>query len=212
MKTIRNVFVTALALAAASFGLFEWWSLDLRWRPHEISKDQAEITKILEGSGWVSPGLTGPKLYVVAYRASPQSQRLITDVLPALQKAAVDTRVIMIARADLNGAALSTANERSTVAELWVNRRWALFQNWMAAPADNWAATGLPPADGDVARSAVVAASQEVVDKLTPLLQENGIRFAYPVLIWWNKDGKMEGCACTDPRQDRYVLKDLGAE
>lgn len=212
LKAIRNIFLIALLLVAGGGGLFEWWNLDLRWRPHEITHDQTEITKILEGSGWVSPGLTGPKLYVIAYRDSPESQRFISEDFPALQKAAVDTRVIMVSRGDLNGASRSTPNERSTVAELWVNRRWSLFQSWMAAEADNWPAPGLPGADNDVARSAVVEASQAVVDRLTPLLQENGVVFNYPVLVWWNKDGKMEGGACTDTRQDRYVLKDLAAE
>ncbi len=211
LKTLRNLFVTGLILVVAGGGLYEWWNLVARWKPHEITSHQSEITKILEGSGWVSPGLTGPKLYMIAYRASPESQRFIQADFPALQKASVDTRVIMVARADLNGAANSTASERATVAELWVNRSWALFQRWLAAPVDNWTASGLPPADGDVARSAVVDAGQAALDKLTPLLKDNGISLAYPILVWWTKDGKMEGCACTDPRNDPFVLKDLGA-
>jgi hypothetical protein len=211
LKTIRNLFVTGLVLVLVGGGLYAWWSLDGRWRPHPITNHGPEISKILEGSGWVSPGLTGPKLYMIAYRASPESQRFIDADFPALQKAGVDTRVIMIARPDLDGAVLSTANERATVAELWVNRRWAFYEKWMAAPVDNWTAPGAPPADGDVARTAVVEAGREAIDQLTPLLKDNGIAFAYPNLIWWTKDGKMEGCACTDPHQDRFVLKALGA-
>jgi hypothetical protein len=67
MKAIRNGFLTLVVLAVIGGGLFEWWNLDLRWRPHAITRNQAEITKILEGSGWVSPGLKGPKLYVITY-------------------------------------------------------------------------------------------------------------------------------------------------
>ena len=211
MKAIRNLFVTAFVLVLIGGGLFEWWNLDVRWRPHEIAKNQAEIGKILEGSGWVSPHLTGPKLYMIAYRGSAESQRFINADFPVLHNAQVDTRVIMIARADENGASRSTASERSTVAELWVNRSWALFQKWIAASPDDWTAAGLPQADGDVARSAVVEVGQAALDKLTPLLRDNGISGGYPTLVWWSKDGKMQGCACTDPRGDRFVLKDLGA-
>jgi hypothetical protein len=211
LRAIRNLFLLVVIVALAGGGFYEWWNLDLRWRPHEITKDQAEIGKILEGSGWVSPHLNGPKLYMIAYRANPASQRFIATDFPALHDAKVDTRVIMVARPDENGAPKSTAPERSTVAELWVNRSWALFQKWMAASPDDWTAAGIPPADGDVARSAVVEVGPDAIDKLTPLLKDNGVGFDYPLLVWWTKDGKMEACACTDEHQDRYVLKDLGA-
>jgi hypothetical protein len=192
-------------------GLYLWWNLDLRWRPHEITKNQAEIARILDGSGWVSPGGSGPKLYLIAYRDCDACARYEASELPALQKAGVDTRVIMIARPDLNGLAKSTPAERSTVAELWVNRKWDLLQRWTAAPAGAWTAAGIPAADGDVARSAVVEAGRDMVDKLTPLIKANGIAFAYPTLVWWSKDGKMEGCACGASQSWRRVRLDLGA-
>ena len=34
-------------------GLYGWWSLDLRWRPHTITKHQDQIAQLLEQSGWV---------------------------------------------------------------------------------------------------------------------------------------------------------------
>ena len=210
LRTLRNLLLTVLLLAAVGGGLYVYWNIAIRWRPHEVTRDQAEIAKILEASGWVSPHAAGPKLYVIAYRDSVPGQRFIGANFAALHKASVDTRVIMVARPDVNGAAKSTAAERSTVAELWVNRSWALFQKWMAAPSDAWTAAGLPPADGDVARSAVVEVGQAAIDKITPLLKDNGVDIAYPVLVWWTKDGKMEACACTDIHQDKYVLKDLG--
>jgi hypothetical protein len=210
MKAIRNLFVLALAFVLVGGGLYEWWNLIGRWQPHPITSHEAEITKLLESSDWVSPGLTGPKLYMIAYRGAP-ADRVIDADFPALQKAGVDTRVIMIARADAGGSVNSTAAERSTVAELWINRRWALLQKWLGVPADAWSAPGVPPADGDVARTAVVEVGQAAIDKLTPMLKDNGVAFTYPTLIWWSKDGKMKACTCTDPHQDKYVLKDLGA-
>ena len=211
LKAIRNLVLLIVIFGLIGGGLYEWWNLIGRWQPHEIKNHQAEITKLLESADWVSPGLTGPKLYMIAYRTDPASQRFIETDFPALHGASVDTRVIMVARPDENGAPKSTAPERATVAELWVNRSWALFQKWIAASPDDWTATGIPPADGDVARSAVVEVGPDAIDKLTPLLKDNGIGFDYPLLVWWTKDGKMEACACTDARQDKSVLKDLGA-
>jgi hypothetical protein len=211
MKTLRLWAVTILFLGLVGGGLYLWWRMDLRWRPHEITKHQDEIGKILEGSGWVSPGLTGPKLYMVSYRACADCTRFEETQFPELQKDGVDTRVIAVARADVNGASKSTAAERSTVAELWVNRNWGLYQRWMAVSPDTWAAPGVPKADGDVARGAVVEVGRMSIERLTPLLKDNGINLAYPVLIWWTKDGKMMGCACERAETYQYVRKDLKA-
>ena len=208
MKTLRLWAVTILVLGVVGGGLYLWWRMDLRWRPHEITKHQDEIGKILDGSGWVSPGLTGPKLYVIVYRDCADCARFEETQFPDLQKAGVDTRVIAIARADVNGAAKSTAAERAAVAELWVNRNWGLFQRWMA---ENQVLSGVPHADGDVARSAVVEVGRMTVERLTPLLRDNGIKAAYPTLIWWTKDGKMKGCACERAETFQYVRKDLTA-
>jgi hypothetical protein len=210
LRAIRNIFILLILVGLAGAGLYGWWDLDLRWRPHEITHDQAEIGKLLDRSDWVSPGAHGgPKLYLVTYRGSAEGQRFIDETLPALQKAGADTRVIMIARADDNGASRSTPAERSTVAELWMNRRWSLFTQWMAAEPDTWAATGIAPADDDVARAAVVEVGRDAADKLQTLLRDSGVRFDYPVVIWWTKDGKLMALTGGDPHGDRYVLKDL---
>ena len=203
--------ITALLVVAVIAGLYGWWRIDLRWRPHDITKNQAEITKILETSGWVSPGLPGPKLYMVGFRSCPDCLRFKLEQWPKLQAAQVDTRLIEVARPDLNGVSQSTPAERSTVAELWVNRSWALSQRWDETPIDGWTADGIIPADGDTARTAVVDAGRDMVMKLRPLLKENGITFAYPLLIWWTQDGKMRGCACEKAEAQGYALKDLGA-
>jgi hypothetical protein len=73
------------------------WDLDWRWRPHTITKHQAEISETLSQAGWVSPHLTGPKVYVIVYRDCDACTRLEQDLFPKLQAADVDTRVIMIA-------------------------------------------------------------------------------------------------------------------
>ena len=41
-------------------------------------------------------------------------------------------------------------------------------------------------------------------------LKDNGIKFAYPTLIWWNAKGEMRGCACERRETYRFVRKELG--
>ncbi|MBV9993626.1 MAG: hypothetical protein JO127_00305 [Caulobacteraceae bacterium] len=198
-------------IGAAGVILFAFWDLDWRWRPHTITKHQQEIAQILAQAGWVSPRLTGPTLYMVSFRACPDCIRFERESLPKLQAASVDTRVIMVALRDRNGQARSTPAERATVAELWINRSWKLFQQWSQGAPEAWTAAGLAPADGDAARMAVVEASRSLTERLAPLLQDNGIRFAYPTLVWWTKDGRMRGCACESAKSYRYVEQELGA-
>ncbi len=203
--------IAFLVLAVLAAGAYGYWNFELRWRPKTVTKHQAEIAKILQESGWVSPGLTGPKLYMVSYRDCPECVRFKAEAFPALHKAGVDTRVIEIARADENGAPKSTPVERATVAELWVNRSWALAQRWNATPVAAWTAPGVKPADGDIARTAVIEAGRANVEKLAPLLKDNGVGSGWPLMVWWTKDGQMRACACEAPQTNRIVRKDLGA-
>jgi hypothetical protein len=211
MKSFRIWAVVGLILAIVGAGGWAWWNYDLRWRPKVVDKHQREIVRILESSGWSSPGLRGKRLYMVAWRGSPTSQRFAAAAFPKLHAAGVDTRVIVIARPDLNGQAQSTAAERATVAQIWLTHDWRLMQTWTAAPPNAWRAPGIPPADGDMARTAVVEAGRRMVDDLRPLLRDNGIRFAYPVLVWWDNEGRMRACACDNPKSYSHVLSELGA-
>ncbi len=188
-----------------------WWDIDVRWRPHDLTKDPAQITALLQAAGWVSSGGGANKLYVVGVRDCLGCERIERSDFAALQKAGVDIRVIMIAPPDVNGKAVASPAERATVAELWVNRRWALYQAWMAATPTGWAAPGVPPADGDAARTAVVQASRDLADKLTPLLRENGVPLTWPLVIWQSKDGTLEAAAGDAPKTWTYMRKDLGA-
>ena len=203
-----------LILLVVGAGLYGWWSLDLRWRPHTVTKNQAEIAALLERSGWVSPGLKGPKLYEISFRTCPDCVRLRLNEFPKYHKAGVDTRVILVARRDYNGVSKSTPQERSTVAELWINRSWRLLEQWEDTPPDAWTAKGLIVADNDTARSAVVEASRSLVEQLQPMLAKNGVDndgFRYPTLIWWDQKGRMRACACEKPQTYRFVRKELGA-
>jgi hypothetical protein len=199
-----------LVLAVAAFGLFAWWNYDLRWRPKTIAKNSAEIGRLLQSSGWVSPGIKGRPLYMISFRTCPDCIRFKTQEFPKLQAAGVDTRVIEIARRDVNGLSKSTPIERSTVAQLWLTRDWKLFEAWDSVPPDAWKGIGVPPADGDLARTAVVESGRSLVDRMQALLKPNGIALRYPTLIWWDKDGRMRGCACESPQTYRFVEHELG--
>jgi len=208
-----RVWAILIGVLVVVFGaLYLWWDLDVRWRPHVIKAHQADIAKLLDGAGWVSPKLNGPKLYVIATRDCAPCDAFEQSQFPLLQKAGVDTRVIMIAPPDVNGAPKSTPAERSTVAELWVNRSWGLFQTWTSVAPAAWTAPHIPPADGDVGRTAVIAAGRDLVDQLRPLLNANGVKSGYPTLIWWAKDGSLNGCVCQVSQTYKYVRKDLGAD
>ena len=203
---------SSLILAAAVVIAGGWavWNYDLRWRPKTIVRHQAEISALLEGSGWVAPGLAGKKLYMVSFRTCPDCLRFKAEEFPKLHAAQVDTRVIEIARADVNGLAKSTPTERATIAQLWLFRDWTLLERWEAVPAAAWTAPGIPPADGDMARTAVVESGRTLVTRLKPLLKDNGVKFAYPLLVWWNDKGEMRACACEKRETYRFVRKELG--
>jgi hypothetical protein len=211
MKNLGRWLIAVAVLVALGAGAFAYWNHELRWRPKSITRNQVEIARILENSGWVSPGLKGPRLYMVSFRTCPDCVRFKAREYPGLHKAGVDTRLIEIARADRNGLAKSTPAERATVAELWLNRSWALSERWDATPVEAWTAPGLKPADGDTARTAVIEAGRKTVEDLRPLLKANGVNFAYPLLVWWTKDGQMKACACERRETYRFVRKDLGA-
>jgi hypothetical protein len=200
-----------LALVVVAVGVWVVWNHNLRWRPKTIGRNQAEIAQLLQQAGWVSPGLKGRPLYMVSFRTCPDCLRFKREAFPRLHAAGVDTRVIEIARRDVNGLPKSTPIERATVAQLWLTRDWKLAQAWEAVPADAWKAPGIPPADGDLARTAVVESGRNLVDRLRVLLRPNGIDLRYPTLIWWDADGRMRGCACEKPESYGYVLQELGA-
>lgn len=200
MRAIRRIFLSIVLLAVAAGALWAWWAIDLRWRPKTITRNADEISKLLKTSGWVSPGRSGAILYVLRPAECPACAGFEAASLPDLLKDGVDTRFVTFAEDDENGRARSTEAERSTIAELWVNRNWRLFQQWTQAAPGSWTAQGVPAADGDVARSAVIEAGRDAVARITPLLGKNGVPGRYPIFVWWTPDGKMEACACAAPQ------------
>lgn len=209
MKTFRVWAALAFVLVFAVGGGWAFWTYEMRWWPTTIVRHQVEIVRILESAGWASPGLKGKRLYMISYADCAACARYQAEEFSGLRAKDVDTRVIVTARRDENGRALSTPVERATVAQVWLTHDWKLLQAWQAAPG-TWTGKGVPTADGDMARDAVVEASRKMVDDLKPLLKTNGLKFGYPMLVWWDEKGQMRACACDTPRSYRYVRKELG--
>ncbi len=182
-----------------------------RFQPVTIDRNQAEIQRLLDQSSWVSSGSGDQAVYVVGFRDSAPTLTYLQTEAAKLQAGGADVRVLMFARADREGAALSTPAERATIAELWLNRDWDLYRRWIATPANDWSAEDLAPADGNLARSAVVEASRQFTERLGGLLREAGVRQDWPLVIWRDREGFLKACACSDDRSWAFIRDDLGA-
>ncbi|HTI68099.1 MAG TPA: hypothetical protein VL460_11195 [Caulobacteraceae bacterium] len=205
--TRRGLAIAAVAVLVVAAAAYGWCRADLRWRPRTLKVHEAEIAALVETAGWVSPGETsGRVLYLVGFRSCPDCIRFEREQFPLLRAAHVDTRVILYPR-----RSVSDAPERAGVAELWKTRSWATWERWSAVTPAAWTAAGIPPADTDPERAALVEKSRKLVDALGPLLADNGVRIAFPTLIWRDAKGRLRGCACERPVTYKYVRKELGA-
>ncbi len=189
MHRLRRWFVFIVMLAVIGGAMWLWWQVDLRGDPHTVKKDQASLASALQRAGWVSPHINGKIVYVLVTGECPACGKFETGALEALQAHGVDTRVIVIAPADVNGKAMSTAADRAAVAEFWIDRDFNLYKRWRAPSPTTMA--GVAPADGDAARTAVVEAARTSAATIQDLLKQNGIAFGYPMAIWTNKAGDM---------------------
>ena len=196
----------------AAGGYWAYWNFYERFRPVTVAKNQTEIQRLLDESDWVSPGRSGPPLWIISFRDCTDCTAYQRDEFPKLAAANIDTRVIVFARPDHEGLQESTPAERATIAELWISRDWSLYAKWMATPHKDWTADGLKPADHDFARNAVVNATRDYVGQMAPLLKGAGLGDTYPVLIWRDHDGFLKACACTDERSYHFIRSDLGVE
>src|SRR6478672_2934755 len=213
---MRRLFVwSALAavigLGIAIGGFWAYQHFYARFQPVTVQRNQAAIQQLLEQSSWISAGGGGEPLYIIGYRDSAAMQRYEMEEAPKLRAAGVEVRIIAFARADREGLAQSTAAERATVAELWLTRDWSLYQRWTATPVRNWTAAGIPVADGNLARGAVVEAGRNFAASLAGKLNEEGLQTRYPLIIWRDREGFMKACACSDSRSWAFIRDDLDA-
>lgn len=203
-KRLFVAFAAIVVFVAAA--LAGWWWVDLRWRPHTLSKHAAEIEALLNKAGWVGPGLSKDKvLWMISYRSCPDCIRFEDEEFPRLHNAGVDTRVIMAPRP--KG---TTPAERTGIAALWADRSWKTYETWTSMPVAAWTAEGLPSADTHPERAALVQKAHDFVQQIIPLLKDNGVDFRYPTLIWRDRQGRLRGCACEKRETYRFVRSELG--
>ena len=208
---IWSALAVVIGLALAGGGYWAYWNFYARFQPVTISRNQAEIQRLLDEASWVTGGGGGEPLYLIGYRDSASTQRYEREETEKLRAGGVEARVIVYARPDREGQVQSTPAERATVAELWLSRDWSLYQRWTATPSRNWTAAGIPVADGNLARSAVVEASRQFVTRLNDLLRDAGAPTGYPLVIWRDRDGFMKACACADSRSWAFIRDDFDA-
>ncbi len=208
---IWSALAAVIGLALAGGGYWAYWNFYARFQPVTINRNQAEIQRLLDEASWVSAGGGGEPLYIVGYRDSAATQRYEREEAEKLRAGGVEARIILFARADREGLVQSTAAERATIAELWLTRDWTLYQRWTATPSRSWTAAGIPPADGNLARSAVVDASRQFTNRLGVLLRDAGLDVRYPLILWRDREGFLKACACIDPRSWVFIRDDLGA-
>ncbi|MFN4297195.1 MAG: hypothetical protein ACK4FB_10165 [Brevundimonas sp.] len=208
---VWSALALVIGLGLAGGGYWAYWNFYARFQPVVIQRDQAEIQRLLDEASWISAGGGGEPLYMVAWRDSAAAQRYEREEFPKLRAAGVEARVIVFARPDREGLAQSTAAERATVAEIWLSRDWSLYERWTATPARNWTAAGIPGADGNLARGAVVQAGRDFVDRLNGLLRGQGVGAGYPLILWRDREGYLKACACSDPRSWAFIRDDLDA-
>jgi len=208
---IWSALAALIGLILAGVAWWAYWTYYARFQPVTVQRNQAEIQRLLDEASWVSGGGGGEPLYIIGYRDSAAMQSYEREEVPKLRAAGIEARIIVFARPDREGLAQSTAAERATVAELWLTRDWTLYQRWTATPVRNWTAAGIPAADGNLARGAVVEAGRAFVARLAERLGEEGLQTRYPLVIWRDREGFMKACACTDSRSWVFIRDDLNA-
>lgn len=175
---------------------------------HTLTKHGPEILKLLKQSGWVSPHLSKRRwIYMISFRSCPDCIRFETEQFPALQKARIDTRVVMVAR-----RTKSSEPERTGVGELWAKRDWKTYEKWTGMPVAAWTGEGYPSGDNDPARAALVEKSRVLIDQIKPLLADEGIDLRYPSFVWKDAKGRIRGCACEKPDSYPALRADLGVK
>lgn len=205
-----GIGIVLLIALSAGAGYWAYWNFFTRYKPVVITRHEAEIQSLLDASGYAGSGAQGPVLWVVTYRNCEACQTWEDRELPKFAAAGADIRIIPFAPADVQGQSHSTPSERATIAELWLNRSYDLYRRWRASPEDLWQPE-LRPADGDLARTAVVTASRDFVFRLEPLLKANQVPSGYPLVIWRDPQERLKVCACTDERMYAHVRTDFAA-
>ncbi len=207
---IWTLLAAIVGVLLAAGGVWAYWSTYARFQPVTITRNQAEIQRLLDAAPYVSAERGGVPIWIVGYRDSAATQAYAGLEADRLRAGGIEPRIVLFARPDRDGVAQSTAAERATIAELWLSRDWSLYERWMATSSANWTAAGLPAADGNRIRSAVVEGSREFSIRLSELLKGAGVSTRWPLVLWRDPQGFLKACACSDRRAWPFIEDDLG--
>ncbi len=177
--------------------------------PMTLTQGTAQLESILDEIAYTSPDIDGNNkavIYQISFRGCPPCIQSHENILPQLQDAGVETRLVTTARRHQ-----SSAKERAAVVENIRRRDWSFTQMWWAErhPRRFYAQTDLPPVEGDAAREADLQALQSHVDALAQLMALNGHIFGYPALIWKSAGGQYKAAVGYNPNLAVRILSDI---
>jgi hypothetical protein len=151
-----------------------------------LTQQTDALETLLADMPWVSAKTSDHKIvYQFSFRTCPPCIRFKKEAWPDLEKAGVQTRLVMTAR-----RSRSSPNERTAVVELARTRDWTMAQDWMKSnsPKGYYRKMDFTAADGNAAREADLEKLRGQIDLLDKLLTANGIDMAYPTLLWQDAD------------------------
>lgn len=175
-----------------------------------IALETAEplLEDVLNNIAFTSPssGYNEAVLYQISFRTCPPCIQSHDNILPKLQAAGLDTRLVTTAR-----KGRSTEKERAAVVENARRKDWAFTQEWWAGRNPNrfYAETELPAVDGDAQREAELRQLQNHVYELANVLAANGAKFAFPTLIWKTQAGDYKAAIGYNPSLTTQILSDI---
>lgn len=174
----------------------------------EITQDVDTLDGILAEIAFTSPHTEDSHIYQISFRTCPPCIQAHKNMLPKLQEAGVETRLVTIAR-----RGNSTADERAAVVEN-ARRGWSFTQAWWEdnSPRRFYAQTDIPPADGDKARTAELERLQYNTAHLARVFAKNGKRFAFPTFIWQGQDGRYKAAVGYSQSLKNVILSDMNIE
>ena len=201
-----------IGLVLAVVGVWAYGHFYARFQPVTIDRNQAEVERLLAQSSWISETEGGePALYVVGDPRDPALRNWLREEGDKLRASGAQVRVVPFLPADAENRVTGSATDRAAIAELWLGRDPGLLNQWLAASPEGWTAPGLTPAEGNLARTAVADASARFSDDLANLMSRAGVRAAWPMVIWRDREGFLRACACSDRRSWAFVRDELDA-
>jgi len=156
----------------------------------EITQDVDTLDGILAEIAFTSPHTEDSHIYQISFRTCPPCIQAHKNMLPKLQEAGVETRLVTIAR-----RGNSTADERAAVVEN-ARRGWSFTQAWWE---DNSPRRELERLQYNTAHLARVFA-------------KNGKRFAFPTFIWQGQDGRYKAAVGYSQSLKNVILSDMNIE